>query len=121
MLLQTHVFGEVGEDPSTWKDPLNAAYEDFTAWRKRQKVSCSHKRFTYKQLVREEYGLYLNAKGYNARVLSEWLLAKVVEVKANTNDLQLDHEQMDLCEATLTLSWFFEFPPAPTLTELLSF
>lgn len=45
------------------------------------KVQCSQKRFSAKSLVRETtYGFYLNAKGYNARVVSEWLMYKVLEV-----------------------------------------
>lgn len=99
-----NVFGQVGEEPPTWTAALNAAFDDFTTWRKLHKVSSSQKRFRYHMVVREDYGYYLNAKGYNARVLSEWLLAKVIDVKNNLANLIDDGEQMDLCEATLILS-----------------
>ena len=105
MLIEMEVFGAVGIDPATWKDALNLAFDDFTQWRKTEKIASSQKRFTYRMVTRDDYGYYLNAKGYNARVVSEWLLAKVVEVKSNPGHLVLDHEQMDLCEATLTLEF----------------
>ena len=105
MLIEMEVFGAVGTDPATWKDALNLAFDDFTQWRKTEKIPSSQKRFTYRMVTRDDYGYYLNAKGYNARVVSEWLLTKVVEVKSNPGHLMLDHEQMDLCEATLTLEF----------------
>ncbi|CAL1165759.1 unnamed protein product [Cladocopium goreaui] len=38
-------------------------------------------RFSAKSLVRETtYGWFLNCKGYNARVVSEWLMYKLIEV-----------------------------------------
>ncbi|CAK9080702.1 unnamed protein product [Durusdinium trenchii] len=36
--------------------------------------------FSAKSLERESYGYYLNAKGYNSRVIAEWLLRKVIDV-----------------------------------------
>ena len=99
MLVHMHVWGRLDDDDD-WRRVLNAAFDDFTQWRKIHKIQCSQKRFTYKTVIRKDYGHFLNAKGYNARVLSEWLLAKIVEIRGNPGNLILD-ERFDLTESTL--------------------
>ena len=69
MLLDQGMFG----DTSTgYKKGLSQAYDQFIAWRKSVGIPSSQKRFKY--LLRDGYGFFLNAKGYNARVISEWLM-----------------------------------------------
>ena len=104
MLLDLQVFG----DTSTgYGAALHRAFDDFVLWRKRNKIQCSQKRFSEKSLVRPtSYGWYLNAKGFNARVVSEWLMDKVVEV--NAGGLQglspLEQQRWEVCESALKLA-----------------
>ena len=56
-----------------YKEALNSAYADFQSWRRLAKIQCSHKRFSFNGLFNEQYGTLLNSKGFNARVLSEWI------------------------------------------------
>lgn len=101
MLLEMNVFGELDpENPNSWKAVLNASFDDFVQWRKLHRIQCSQKRFSYKTLVRPAYGYFLNAKGYNARVVSEWLLAKLIAIRAAPGNLIFD-ERFDLAESTL--------------------
>ena len=82
MLLHQGVFGRVAaRNPSGYKDVLHAAYEDFGAWRKVMKIGCSQKRFNYNGIFTEEYGAFMNAKGFNARVLAEWLRDVLTRVR----------------------------------------
>lgn len=76
MLLDNGVFGDVTDG---YRNALVAAYEHFLSWRKIWKVPCSQKRFTPGQLQREGYGFYLNCKGFNARVVTEWLCDVVIQ------------------------------------------
>ena len=39
------------------------------------------KRFKYRFVFNDEYGMYMNCKGYNARCVSEWLLDAVIKVR----------------------------------------
>jgi len=71
MLLDEGVFGDVSEG---YHLALQSAFEHFTTWRVSNKITCSQKRFRPSHILRKGYGFYLNAKGYNARVLCEWLL-----------------------------------------------
>lgn len=75
MLLHMKFFGPVrrGEDPAGYRDACNAAFEDFTSWRRTHKIHSSQKRFSYFTIFKDEYGCYFNTKGFNARVLSSWL------------------------------------------------
>lgn len=82
MLLHQGVFGIVANRTvAGYKDALQAAYADFGAWRRVMKVGCSQKKFNYNGLFSEEYGAFMNAKGYNARVLSEWLRDVLTRVR----------------------------------------
>jgi len=69
MLLDMGVFGDISDG---YKKGLSQAYDQFTAWRKSVGIPSSQKRFKY--LLRDGYGFFLNAKGYNARIISEWLM-----------------------------------------------
>lgn len=105
LLLQIGVFGDVA---GGYQVPVGKAFDDFTAWRKSMKIQCSQKRFSAKSLVRElTYGWYLNAKGYNARVVSEWLMCKFSEVNAMPEFSGVDH-RLELCETALKLGGLVE-------------
>ena len=94
------VFGDVA---AGYGQPLEQAFNEFSAWRKSLKIPCSQKRFSAKSLVRETtYGLFLNCKGYNARVVSEWLMYKLSEVNRRPEFQGLD-PRANLCETALKL------------------
>lgn len=78
MLLHMHFWGPVdrgGMDPNPngYKDALEAANQDFNIWRRSHKLNVSQRRFTFWNIFKEEYGCYLNSKGFAARVISSWL------------------------------------------------
>ena len=79
MLLEMQVYGSTS---AGFKVPLHRAFEKFSSWRKREKVQCSQKRFSVGGLIKDEYGYFLNAKGYNARILSEWLMDEVKDLNS---------------------------------------
>ena len=74
MLLDEGVFGDVS---GGYQLALQSAFEHFTTWRSTHKITCSQKRFRPSHILRNGYGFFLNAKGFNARVLCEWLLSVV--------------------------------------------
>ena len=51
----------------------------FSLGEKYGKFLAPKKRFTPGQLQREGYGFYLNCKGFNARVVTEWLCDVVIQ------------------------------------------
>ena len=57
-------------------------------------------------LVRDGYGFFLNAKGYNARVIAEWLLGKLISLNVHPipNGIILD-DRIRLCEVAMTFGW----------------
>ena len=73
---------------------------------RRNKIQCSHKRFSAKALCKETYGYYLNAKGYNPRVLSEWLQDCLTEVNNNPQLVAglVADERAAMAEKTLQLA-----------------
>ena len=93
MLLDQGVFGDVSNGYTL---ALQEAFDHFTSWRKSMKISCSQKKFKPSHILRNGYGFYLNAKGYNARVLCEWILHAVT-----TN--QTADPRHDNVEVALTL------------------
>lgn len=106
MLLQMQIFGaiDVGTtDPAAWNVVLSRAYDDFCLWRRQHKISCSQKRFKYRTLFRDEYGFFLNCKAFNGRLVCEWLLSKLVEIKAALPAGVILDDRFDLCETALTL------------------
>lgn len=69
-----------GSDPTEYRVPCEKAYEDSLVWKRRHRVHCAVKRFTYWSVFKDEYGCYMNSKGHAARVLSVWLESVVEEV-----------------------------------------
>lgn len=106
MLLQMQVFGHLEPDAeqADWKTPLENAFTDFSQWRKRHKLACSQKRFKYRTLHRDGYGFFLNAKGFNARIICEWLLCVILRVMQAPQDCVISDDRLDLCETALILS-----------------
>ncbi|CAJ1361479.1 unnamed protein product, partial [Effrenium voratum] len=76
MLLHMGAYGIVDRASGRpgYQAALSRAFNDFTAWRKSMRIASSQKRFNYYGLFKEEFGTFLNCKGYNARVVSEWLM-----------------------------------------------
>lgn len=105
MLLDMGVFGDTA---GGYVEPLGEAFKEFSAWRKSMKIACSQKRFSAKSLVRETtYGWFLNCKGFNARVVSEWLMCKLVEVNRLPEFQGLD-PRSQLSESALKLGGITE-------------
>lgn len=75
MLLDHGVFGDVSNGYTL---ALQEAFDQFTSWRKSMHISCSQKKIKPSHILRNGYGFYLNAKGFNARVLCEWILHAVI-------------------------------------------
>ena len=72
------------------------------------KIACSQKRFSAKSLVRETtYGWFFNCKCFNARVVSEWLMCKLVEVNRLPEFQGLD-PRSQLSESALKLGGITE-------------
>lgn len=108
MLLDMGVFGDTA---GGYVEPLGEAFKEFSAWRRSMKISCSQKRFSAKSLVRETtYGWFLNCKGFNARVVSEWLMCKLVEVNRLPEFQGLD-PRSQLSESALKLGGVTEGLP----------
>lgn len=103
MLLDLQFFGSVANG---YTDALNMAYEDFLAFCRQRKVQSSQKRFSVKSLVRDtSYGFYLNCKGFNARLVAEWLTQRCIDVNGSPAFSARD-ERSKMCEATMTLALF---------------
>ena len=68
-------FGPVnrGAEPAAYRAPCELAYDDFLAWKRAHKIPSSQRKFSYWCLFKDEYGTYLNSKGFNSRVISAWL------------------------------------------------
>lgn len=69
-------FGELG----FWGDPcqllaltLETAWDDFQLFLKQEGRHCSQSKFTIKMIFKASHGAYFSAKGYNSRVLADWL------------------------------------------------
>lgn len=54
-------------------ESIQAAYDDFEVYAKQEKIPHSQRRFTHRMLYKRAHGAYLATKGWNARVLAEWL------------------------------------------------
>lgn len=106
MLLQMQVFGRVNPtstEPADWKLPLENAFASFTGWRKQHKISSSQKRFKFRMPFREEYGFFLNCKGFNARLVCEWILSVVGDIQRNPPADLIPDDRLDLCATALIL------------------
>ena len=69
-------FAELG----FWGEPgqslallIEAAWDDFSIFKKQEKRHCSQSKFTIKMIFKKSHGAYFSAKGYNSRVLADWL------------------------------------------------
>ena len=105
MLLHMDYFGPVRRrgDPVAYKGPLENAYESFQNWRAAHRIPSSQRRFNYWMVFREEFGAYLNTKGYNARVLSSWLEHEVETACRNPPMNLLPDDRLQLSLAALKL------------------
>lgn len=100
MLLDMEYFGSVANG---YTDALDRAYNHFVSWRKTNKISCSQRRFNEKSLVRETtYGYFLNCKGYNQRVVTQWLMETMSIVNSSAEYQHRDCRAL-LVEACLKL------------------
>ena len=100
MLLDIGAFGDTS---SSYVQRLEKTFEEFSLWRKHWKIHSSQKRFSAKSLIRPAtYGWYLNCKGFNARVVSEFLMDKLTEVTSVPEFRALD-SRLDLTETALNL------------------
>lgn len=106
MLLHMNFFGPVpvhGE-PTAYRQPCEEAYRDFLAWKRAHKIPSSQRKFSYWSVFKEEYGCYMNSKGYNARVLSAWL-EDVLERARSTPPLGLINDnRLYTCLVTVSLA-----------------
>lgn len=111
MLVQMKVFGDAGGIPNNdvagWKAALATAHSEFKDWQRMMKIRSSQKMFKPKMLIREGYGFYLNAKGYNARVIAEWLLDKLINVNTNPSPDYVPDDRANLCEVAMTPGWVY--------------
>ncbi|CAK9073024.1 unnamed protein product, partial [Durusdinium trenchii] len=90
-----------GDTSSGYDEPMSKAFDAFTAWRKARKIYTSQPRFRPKALLRENYGFFLNCKGFNARVVCEWLRHTLVDLSASPQR-HMD-ERSDLCLVAMIL------------------
>ena len=109
MLLQIGAFGAIADvtDPALYKGPCEAAFESFTKWRKDHHIQSSQKPFRYRFVFNDEYGMYMNCKGFNARCVSEWLMYVLICIRlGNWHVGDLSHDDRLLwAESALILGW----------------
>lgn len=77
-----NVFGFATED---FTEPLQRATQRFRQWMREKKIHSSQRPFKPSQLHRKGYGYFLNAKGFNARLVSEFLMEMLIEVNGHGN------------------------------------
>lgn len=104
MLLHIGAFGLVDRAsvPGGYQVAIKEAFESFTRWRKLHKIQSSQRRFHYKGIFNDVYGCYLNSKGFNARILCEWLLHEIIRVRSQPG-LFLRDERLQSTENALRL------------------
>ena len=63
-----------------WGDPSQSlaltvenAWDDFQVFLKQQRRPCSQSKFTVKMIFKSAHGAYFTAKGFNSRVIADWL------------------------------------------------
>lgn len=54
-------------------DSLQSAYEDFQVFCRIHKLRHSQRRFTHGMLYKKAHGAFLATKGFNARIICEWI------------------------------------------------
>ena len=70
------VFGEMGYfgDPTqSLGVVVENAWDDFVLYLKQERRYCSQSKFTLKMIFKKTHGAYFSAKGYNSKVLADWL------------------------------------------------
>ena len=104
MLLHMHFFGPVvrGDDPNGYRVACDIAFKDFANWKRLNKITCSARRFCYWTFFKEEYGAYMNTKGFIARVISAWLGDVLKRAVHHPPVGMLPDDRLDLCLATVT-------------------
>lgn len=109
ILLHMHFWGLVnrGDDPAGYRTACNSAYDDFSRWRRANKVNSSQKRFSYWTVFKEEYGCYLNSKGYNARVLSAWLEDVLERSQTAPPPQMVADDRTHLCLVAVTTDLYY--------------
>ena len=98
-------FGAVerGPEPTGYKDAINKAFDDFTEWRKANKIPSSQRRFNFWLIFKDEYGCYFNTKGFNARVISCWLENCLERAQNNPPFGMVGDDRVPLCICAV---WF---------------
>ena len=87
MLICMGVFGPA--TPEDVRGALNTSFDDFSSWRKAMGLPCSQKRFTPRLLLKDVHGAHLSTKGFNARIIIEWIRDCLERVHtSNFNGLQ---------------------------------
>ena len=96
ILLHMHFWGLVnrGDDPAGYRTACN-------------KVNSSQKRFSYWTVFKEEYGCYLNSKGYNARVLSAWLEDVLERSQTAPPPQMVADDRTHLCLVAVTTDLYY--------------
>ena len=104
LLLHMHYYGPVGPhgEPTSYKEPVEKAYQSFQRWRSANRVPSSQKKFNFWMVFKDEYGTYLNSKGYQARVLSAWLQHELEDAHRNRPANLLHDESLYLSLVALT-------------------
>ena len=69
-LLDLGWWGPVGTD---YRVRLRKAWDNFCAWRSRNKLASSQRPFTSGMLFKAQHGAYLVGKGFNSKILAAWL------------------------------------------------
>ena len=113
MMMEMHVCGDISNGLHM---PLQRAYDSFKSFCRAHKILTSQKHWAVRQLVRDGYGYYLNCKGFNSRVISEWLLNKLQDVNRHPDQYPdlIQDERAQMCETALMLtkkSIFWAFVP----------
>ena len=104
MLLHIGAFRQVdrADIPGGYHVAIKEAFESFTRWRRLHKIQSSQRRFHYKGIFNDVYGCYLNSKGFNARILCEWLLHEIIRVRSQPG-VFLHDERLQWTENALRL------------------
>lgn len=100
MMIEMNVFGTAADGLA---GPLTEAFRQFRDWCKSKKIRSSQRPFKPRHLVREGYGYFLSTKGFNARLVSEFLMDKISEVNAHPNHFEqlIADERAVLAEGAL--------------------
>ena len=105
MLLHMNYFGPVvgRNDPVHYKEACENAFRDFCQWKRENKIVCSQRKFSFWTVFKEEYGCYMNTKGYCARVVSSWLESVLERALDSPPAGMVSDDRSYTCLVTLTL------------------